>query len=305
MTEESSGVSMMSSLGAGARAAMRQPWLAALLWAWSVALSAAAAVPAWVWLSRGLSLRPRGDELLGGFVWEILKELTHYDASSVVGVLLWAAAGPLAIAALGNAFVSGGVLDVLWSREDRGDDPGPRLQRFFRGAGRYFLVNLRILLLTSAVATILIVLLLSVSGGIAYLAEDTQVELVAWAVELLPLVLAASVVVVWGTVLDFARARAVAIDARSAVGASLWAVFFVARHPVSAIALWKLTAGASLLLAALGIALVPYVPVGGWLGIFAIVVAQQATVFARAAVRIAAVAAEIRYAGARGVSDEL
>lgn len=293
---------MLSSLLAGLRAAVRQPWLASLLWAWSAALSLAAALPAAVWLWRGLSLRPRGDVLLDGFSWDVLKELLHYDASPVFTLLWWAAAGALLLAALGSALVNGGLLEVLWPRE-AAPDPRPRLHRFFRGAGRYLLVNLRVLLLSSVPAAVAIVALLAVLAPVSEAVADTQREGVAWLDLLLPLAVVAVVVVVWGTVADFARLRVVALDSPRAASALWWALRFVLRHPFGTFGLWKSTTIASLAVAAIGALLVPYVPVAGWAGIVALVLAQQALVFVRAMLRVTALAAEVDYAGARGAGQ--
>lgn len=290
---------MLRSLGTGVRAALGQPWLAALLWGWSAALSLAATLPAAVWLSRGLSLRPRGDVLLDGFSFEVLKELLHYDASPVGTVLGWAALGPIALAAVGSAFVNGGVLEVLWPREP-GADPRPRLHRFFRGAGRYVLVHLRVLALSAFVAAVALV------GGLAVLTpvlegtDGSQREVVAWLGLLLPLAMGAVVVAAWGTVLDFARLRVVATDDRRAVRALAWAAWYVARHPLATIGLWTVMGVATLVAGVAAVLLVPFVPVRGWAGILGIVVAQQAIVFVRAWLRVATVAGEIAHAAPRG-----
>lgn len=294
---------MLSSLRAGLRSTLAQPWLAALLWAWSAALSIVAAAPAAVWLSRGLSLRPRGDVLLDGFSFEVLKELVHYDASPVTAVLWWAAVGPLALAAVGSALVNGGVLEVLWAREST-PDPRPRLHRFFRGAGRYVLVHLRVLLLSSMVAAVVLVAALAVLSPLSTLLEDTQRELLAWVDLLLPLLVVVTVVVLWGTVLDFARLRVVATDDRRALPALAWALRHVVRHPIGTVGIWKSLAFATLLVAAAAALLVPFVPVRGWVGVLGLVVAQQALVFVRALLRVATVAAEAHHGGARGVAAE-
>jgi hypothetical protein len=208
----------------------------------------------------------------------------------------------MALAAVTSAMVNGGLLEVLWSR-DEVQDPRPRLHRFFRGAGRYFLVNLRLLVLSSVAASIVLAALLAALSALSRSLEHTQVEVLAWADLLLPLALVVLVVIVWGTVLDFARLRTVATDDRRAVAALRWAVPFVARHPVSTLGIWTVPAVMTLALAAAGVSLVPYVPVAGWAGILALVLAQQALVFARAMLRVATVAAEASYASPRRVSD--
>jgi hypothetical protein len=55
----------------------------------------------------------------------------------------------------------------------------------------------------------------------------------------------------------------------------------------------------AVLVAMLGAALVPFVPVTGWGGILALVFAQQLLVFVRALLRVSAAAAEVHYGGAR------
>lgn len=293
---------MLRSLGAGARAAIKQPWLAALLWAWSAALSLVAALPAAVWLSRGLSLRPRGDVLLDGFSFEVLKELLHHDASPVVSILWWGAAGPLALAAIGSALINGGLLEVLWAREDA-PDPRPRLHRFFRGVGRYLLVLLRVLVVSAVAASLVLIAGLAALSALSSLLEDTQREVLGWLDALLPVLLLIVVVVLWGTVLDFARLRVVATDDRRALPALAWAVRFVARHPVGTIGIWKSLAIATIVVAAVAVMLVPFVPVAGWAGILGLVAIQQGLVFVRAWLRVVTVAAEVCHGGARGVSE--
>lgn len=290
---------MLTSLRTGLRTALGQPWLAALLWGWSAALSLAAALPGAVWLSRGLSLRPRGDVLLDGFSFEVLKELLHYDASPVATVLWWAALGPIALAAAGSALVNGGLLEVLWARAP-GPDPRPRLHRFFRGAGRYVLVNLRLLALSAFAAAVALVVALAVLAPLTEGTGTSQREAVAWIGLMAPLAVGAAVVAVWGTVLDFARLRVVATDDRRAVRALAWAAWYVARHPLAAIGLWTTLAVATLTVGVAAVLLVPFVPAHGWAGIAGLVAAQQALVFVRAWLRVATVAGEVSHAAPRG-----
>ena len=291
---------MLRSLGSGVRTAVGQPWLAALLWAWSAALSLVATLPAAVWLSRGLSLRPRGDVLLDGFSFDVLKELLHYDASPVATVLGWAAFGPIALAALASALVNGGLLEVLWAREPA-PDPRPRLHRFFRGAGRYVLVHVRVLALSALVAAVALVAALAALTPLLEGTGESQREVVAWFGLLAPLIVGAVVVAVWGTVLDFARLRVVATDDRRAVRALAWAAWYVARHPLATVGLWTVMGVLTLTAGAAAVLLVPFVPVRGWAGIVGIVAAQQAIVFVRAWLRVATVAGEIAHAAPRGV----
>ncbi len=292
---------MLRSLTTGARTALREPWLAALLWAWSAALALAAALPAGVWLSRGLAFRPRGDVLLDGFSWNVFKELTHYDASSVVALLGWAALGPIALSAVAGALVNGGTIEAIWPRQ-QGPDPRPRLHRFFRGAGRFFLVNLRLLVLSGLAALILVLTLQAAISVLSRGLDDTQVELLGWAGLLLSPVVTGCVAILWGTVLDFARLRVVATDGRSAVAALRWALPFVARHPAGTVGIWAVPSLLRLGLALAGAMLVPYVPAHGWGVILATVVTQQLLVLIGAFVRVGTVAAEVRYASERGVA---
>lgn len=291
---------MGASLKEALRAVVRGPALVALLWAWSALLSAMAAVPALVWWTGALATRPRGDVLVERFDLEVLKELSHRDVSPAWG-MLWAVALVIGLVALlSNALIAAGLFEAIWTTR-AGRDPRSPVQRFWAGAGRRFWVNLRVLVLAIVVGVALASGLLAIADLVDAGAQETQREWLAWVAWVVPAGALAFAWVVSGTVLDFARARLAADDTRSAVRAWLAALGHVVRHAPSALVLWT---GFALLGAALvitGLTLGSVIGTTSWVGLAALVLAQQAVVAARAAVRVAWVGAVVAHAGSRGL----
>lgn len=291
---------MGASLKEALRAVARGPALVALLWAWSALLSAMAAVPALVWWTGALATRPRGDVLVERFDLEVLKELSHRDVSPTWG-MLWAVALVIGLVALlSNALIAAGLFEAIWTTR-AGRDPRSPAQRFWAGAGRRFWVNLRVLVLAIVAGVALARGLLALAALLEAGAKGTQPEWLAWVAWLIPAGALAFAWVVSGTVLDFARARLAADETRSAVRAWLAALGHVVRHAPSALVLWT---GFALLGAALvitGLALGSVIGTASWVGLAALVLAQQAVVAARAAVRVAWVGAVVAHARSRGL----
>jgi hypothetical protein len=129
--------------------------LVLLVWGVFLTLAWIAALPAWRWWDRVLSLAPEGDRLLNGLNIALLRELTHYDRSPTMAIALGSAFTFFLFALMLNPFVAAGTLGVL---ESSGSTPSPRVsgeragvrgvtQRFVGDGLRYYWRFVRILLL--------------------------------------------------------------------------------------------------------------------------------------------------------------
>ena len=103
----------MQAVRAGIALAWRNVWLVLLVWIVFLTLAWVAALPAWRWWDRVLSLAPEGDRLLSGLNVALLRELSHYDRSPTIAIALGSAFTFFLFALVLNPFVAGGTLGVL------------------------------------------------------------------------------------------------------------------------------------------------------------------------------------------------
>jgi hypothetical protein len=99
----------------GVAQSLRSGRLVLLVWFVFVTLAWVAALPAWRWFDRVLSLAPEGDRLLSGLNIALLRELTHYDRSPTAAIALGSAFTFFLFALILNPFIAGGTLGVLTS----------------------------------------------------------------------------------------------------------------------------------------------------------------------------------------------
>jgi hypothetical protein len=274
------------TLRTGIREAARHKRLAGVLWLVNLLLAVAAVIPAFVVLGDALRHSPEGDRLLEGFSFGLTLELFRDDARFRVLPSFAAVAGLLAV--LANAFVSGGVLDVLTT-----DDRRTFLHRFGRGAGHFAGRFLRMGIAAGVV--------LLVTGGLVMAgtkALSKSLEDAAWpptdvAIVLVRMVLLLGVAGVALVALDLARIRVVREDSRRAIRLYWSSLRTVFRHPLATLGLWAANNVLVLLVAAAYLTLRNLVPASTWAGILLMFVAQQAVMLARAGLRIALFAGEM------------
>lgn len=267
--------------------ALANPRLALLLWLVNAALAAIAAVPAFLHLSSLLATRPAGDRLLHGFSFGLMAEMGHYQGAwgSILMSVLW----PLAVVALlGNTLTSGGVLEVLTTRDER-----RLLHRFGRGAGHFFGRFFRAGLVAGLVGLVVAGMLAVLVRWIGRRLEDSAWEPTGLVVALVRFALVGLVVLLVLMALDLARVRIVLEDSRQAIRLFFRSLAFVLRHPVKVLGLWAVNSLVLLGVLAAYLAYCNRFPATRWRLILAMVAVQQAVMLARAGLRVGLWASEI------------
>ncbi|RPJ75091.1 MAG: hypothetical protein EHM24_04905 [Acidobacteria bacterium] len=270
----------------GFKAAARRPGLVLLLWAWHTVLALVVTLPAWAGIRTASEMLPETDVLLRGVQLGTLIELLQRDAG-VVPMLLATVAALVGVSLLSNAFLAGGMLEVLLAGDDR-----RLLHRFFRGAGHFFFRSLALL----AIAALFVV----VVGGLAAAALSAALRpLAAGGSEaggflsgVLTLGVLALVAGVFMLALDYARVVLVIGDRRGAVRTWFRALRFVLVHPVATGAIGILFA--ILVLTTLWLAAWLPLQLGAteWRAILTAVAVQQLLILARIGVRVSQIAAQ-------------
>lgn len=267
--------------------ALANPRLAVLLWLVNAGLAAIAAIPAFFHLSSALGSRPEGDRLLDGFSFGLMAELGHYQGAWA-GILMSMLLPLAAVALLGNALISGGVLEVLTAQDDR-----RLLHRFGRGAGHFFGRFFRAGLVAGLVGLVVAGVLAALVRWIGRRLEDSAWEPMGFLVALVRFGLVALVVLVVLMALDLARVRMVLEDSRQAIRLFFRSLTFVLRHPVKVLGLWAVN---SVVLGGVMLAYLAYCsgfPATRGRFILAMVIVQQAVMLCRAGLRVGLWAGEI------------
>jgi hypothetical protein len=279
-------------LRSGWRAALEHRRLIATIWLWNALLALAVGFGMSRWLGSAFNWSPEADQALQRFRFGLLAELVQYDRFSPLTFLGGAVLSLMVLAALSNALVSAGVLEVIVARDDR-----PVLHRFFRGAGHFFGRFLRLLLITLIAGLLLLVLVSAIARPVVNAIGETSWErawITAGLTRWLLLGVAAALVM---AVLDVARARVsmAAEEVRGMGRAWLSAARFVLRHPGSIAGIYLVLGACWLIVAAIGLAIVFAVTPAHWVAIWALVLVQQAFMVARATIRIARAGAVVEW----------
>jgi hypothetical protein len=279
---------VLQSIKAGFRSARCAPGLVAMLYCWLFILAALAAAPAWLWLRKGFDLALESDKMLGGFQIGVFSELAQYDRSSISGLVMAALTGVLLLGLMANPLVAGGLIETLL-----GSDDVPALQKFFRGAGRYFWRYLSLLAYTLMTAALLLAILTP-----AFTALDKRLRESLWEpAPMLGSFVKWLVMAALGAFLllslDFSRIRTATEDSRRTlrvwfaslrlVGRRGFAMFGILAFPVA------LFAGAAALYGVFSL----HAPSHTWLWILLLLAIQQAMILLRSGLRVALVSSEI------------
>jgi len=269
----------------GFRAAFRRPGLVLLVWAWYTTLALVVTLPAWSRLRAATAARPETDVLLHGLQLGTLIELLQQE-TAVVPTLVATVMALACVALLSNAFVSGGILEVLLAGDEH-----PLLHRFFRGAGHFLSRSLRLLVLACVTAFVVCGLVtFGMVTALRPLANGSERGLVLSNLLLAVLVgFAAGVVFL---ALDYARVVLVREDGRGMLRAWLRGLRFVLVHPLATGVVGFGFFGLVLVLAALGAWLPTLIGAASWPAILTAAVIQQVCVGAWIALRIAQLAAQ-------------
>jgi hypothetical protein len=314
--------------------------LSVLLWICGLLVPLALVVPVGTWMASVTSLVPEADRLLAGFDVSAFTDVVANQPgawSVVFGLTLTV----FVLARLGQAFVLGGIVEVLRGEPNAPPPPAelvlgstaPRaadgaslapdgrterppstfvmpvepvpvrqrstMHRFFRGAGRFFLRNLVMLVLSAVGLLLLPTALYLLFGFVVKPLEDTTSEALAWVRMLLPIIAGGLGAVFFLLVFDYACIRLVCERSHRPFATWFSALAFVGRHFASTLALWVLpgliAAAALLVYFGYSHAIPPFTAAR----ILFLVIVQQLVVLVRAVVRAATVAAELHYSSSR------
>lgn len=268
--------------------AIRNLRMTALLWAWSFALAAVAALPAWHWWNSVLSPSGGADVLLERFHLGTVAEIAQYDRSPVWSIVIIAVIGIGLVAAVANAFVAGGMLEILLSRERR-----EVWHRFFAGAGRYFTRFALLLLISLAAAGVVLGVLSALIEAVGRASAKSGWEHAPAVLGVFRIMIAALVVGFFYLALDYSRIQIARHGDRRVLRAWVSGVSFVARNLLRTFGLLAgVLIGLGLLFAVYAL-LRQYIPAHTGALIFLMFVLQQATMFARTGLRVALLAGEV------------
>jgi hypothetical protein len=180
------------------------------------------------------------------------------------------------------------------------EDDSPLMHRFGRGAGRFFVRNLRLLLLHLVAAGALVVAVAAVGVGITWPWRHSVHAVPAFLTLAVPGVMTLFGLAFFSIVLDYARIRLVAGDGRLMVSVWLGALRFVVRRLGGALGVWVSLTVMIVLATVLFGAYGQLVPSTTWTQVVLLVIAQQVFMIVRSGLRIALLSAEIDYYTHRG-----
>lgn len=271
-------------LRSGWQAALGRPRLVATLWFWNLLMGLIVGLGMSRWLGAAFNGSPVADQALERFRFGLLMELTQYDRFSPFTFLGGTVIALMLIAALSNALVAAGVLEVLVS-----DDPRPLLHRFFRGAGHFFGRFLRLLIVTGIALIILWIIMGAITSPIVRAIGESSWERTWIAAALGRFALLGVMVAFMMAVLDVARAQVAssAMEQRGMLRTWLRSVPIVFRNLGTIGGIYVVLGACWVALALIGLAIVFAVTPANWAAIWLLILVQQAFMFARAGTRVA------------------
>jgi len=268
------------------RRTYRAPRLVLLLWGAHLMIAGVAAYPVLRHLDRMLAHAPAGDELLERLSLPLVADLLRAggDWVMVLGPLLALVA---LLTLLWNVFAAGGALETLLS-----GDPSRIAHRFGRGAGRFFGRFLRMGLVALPTALLAAAILAGPVFGVRGSLDDNAEGAKYW-LGLAGAGIALFVLLLVLLALDLARVRVARDDVRHGVRLFFATLRAVLRRPGRVLALWGLLALLFAGISALYLVLRQILPAAGGAPLFALFLAQQLVMIARAGMRVALWSGEI------------
>lgn len=282
---------MLTSIVTGLSTAFRNPALVLVLWMWNLLLGLAAAMPARAWFGAALDGATETERLLTRFNIGTFADLSKYQETGPFGLLVSTALGLGLLALVGNAFVNGGMAEVVSAPADT----RPFMHRFFRGGGHFFWRFTRLNLVGFAAAAVAAGLTAAALDAATAPLTDSEWEPAGLVWSLVTLTGTALVGLWFVLALDFARLRTARDGGRRMLAAFVASLRFVARHvvPTYGIALVCLVGTAVVLLAYVGHEATW--TASSWAAIAVLLVVQQVLMIARHALRVVQVGAEWAY----------
>lgn len=268
----------------GSRAALGRPRLIAALWLWNALLGLVIGWGVSRWLGAAFDYSPEADRALRHFSFGLLAELVQYDRFSPPTFAGGAATGLIAIAAISNALVAAGILEVLTTEDTR-----PLLHRFLRGGGHFFGRFLRLLIVTGLALVLGWTIVGAITSPIVRAIGESSWERTWLLASILRLAVLGLVVALAMAILDVARTQVVisATEQRGMLRAWLRGARATFAHGWPLAGVYVVLGIAWLACAAIGLAIVFAVTPTNWAAIGLLILVQQGFVFARGGLRVA------------------
>lgn len=271
---------------AALRRAVRNPRLVLLLWGAHLVIAGVAFYPVLRFLDRTLAEAPAGDEFLRRFSLPLFGDLLRSGRAWFENFpqLLTLVFG---LTLLWNVLAAGGTLESLLS-----GDPARLAHRFGRGAGRFFGRFLRMGLAAVPAALLAAGILAGPIFGIRASLDDRAEGAKYW-LGLAGFLVALFAVLLVLLALDLARIRVARDDVRKGVRVFRATLRAVLRRPWQVLAIWLPLALLFVGVSALYLGFRSLLPAEGGGLLFALVLAQQLVMIARATWRVALWSGEI------------
>jgi hypothetical protein len=282
---------MVTSIIKGLWATIKNPKLVLLMWFWSLLLACVAALPARRFFRTALDFGTETTGLLTRFNWGTFADLSKYNEILPFSLLTSAMVGVGIMALIGNAFVNGGIIEVIGSPADS----RTLMHRFFKGGGQFFWRYTRLGILGWMLGAVSAgVVATALSAATARLGDSEWEP--AGTVQMLAVMAVSGLVgLLFVLALDYARIRVAREDGHRMVQAYFSAMGFVVRRVwgTYGIALVYLVFVVALLLAY--VAHETVWSTSTWSAIWVLIAVQQVIMMARAGLRVMEVGAEWHY----------
>jgi len=297
---------IVHSLRSGIATAGRHPRLTVIAWLSNALLAGVVALPSFAVFSSALGHSRESAQALEAFNLRVLWEVFHYDRSPVPGAIIALAAGLLVLWLVLSSFVAGGIFYTVSSGSsgegaESLEEPGTRLAEFLAAGGGLFGRYLRLALITVLIAGFAQTLLGLASAPLLAALSNSPYEIGSIVAAALGAAQLVAIVGFLALVLDYARIDVSLSGRRSALRAWWMALRYVIRHPIATCSIGLVAATASTVVLAASLLLQASMPASTWLSIALLAAVQQLTMIARAAVRVAGIAAEARLAASTPV----
>ncbi len=279
---------MITSIARGVWTAIRTPKLILLLWTWNLLLGLAATMPARTWFGNTLDFATETDRLLTRFDIGALNDIGKVSQTTPASLAMAALIGVGFVALLANAFVNGGVVEVIASRSD----DRSFMHRFFRGGGHFFWRFTRLGLLAFLLGAIVVAIISAGVGAITAPLGESEWEPAGIVWGLTGVAVSGLVALLFVLALDYARIQTARDDGRSMIKAYVRGLGFVLGHVASTYVIGLLA------LAVTAVVLLAYVgheaawSASTWGTISLLLVVQQVLMLVRTGTRVAQVGAE-------------
>ena len=280
---------MLASITQGLRAAAKHPKLVAVIWAWYALLSLIPAMPAYAWLSGSMGSSPAAASALQRFDFGLLGELSNYNQTNPLSLLVSAMMAGGIVAFVSSAFVMGGILEVL------GSDGEARsfMHRFYRGGGHFFWRFFRLSLLACVGVLLVGGVVAATTGAITAPMSNTEWEPGGYLAGFLTFLSVALVAAFFLLGLDYARIRTARDGSRGMLRTYASSLGFVLRHVFSAYVMGLVFVALLAGVVALYVAYETNSPAAATSSAIAVIVVfQQVAVLARVFMRVGLVGAE-------------